>query len=265
MLSQVTFPSSEDLLQGYFFPSVKGLHPVTLIFLQGFPGSPGDELVCERLAEAGCNVLTFNYRGTFESEGTFSFCNAVDDIDAALRFVLSDNFPGRTGPASIILGGWSFGSGLLPAGAARHPEIRRLVLLSGRDFTREAHRIEADVEYAKTVKINLEGVRKPRGPVTFREDILEDLVRNREIFDLEELAPRLANRDILLLGAREDEVSAATEYLLPFQELLRQNGASRARLEILPGDHEFSESQDQLVRLILEWMNTTEQGGVSWK
>ena len=83
----VNFQSSGSTVQGYYFPA-KGKESLgTVVFLQGFPGVEGDELICAKLAERGLNVLTFNYRGVFNSEGYFSFSHAVEDIRAAVQFI----------------------------------------------------------------------------------------------------------------------------------------------------------------------------------
>jgi hypothetical protein len=81
----IEFLSSDNPVMGYFFPASRKPIIATVIFLQGFPGTEGDELICERLAQECVNVLTFNYRGTFLSKGFFSFSNAIADVGAALR------------------------------------------------------------------------------------------------------------------------------------------------------------------------------------
>ncbi len=63
MILPVEFESSESVLRGYFFPASGDFTFATVLFLQGFPGTEGDELICERLARGGANVLTFNFGG----------------------------------------------------------------------------------------------------------------------------------------------------------------------------------------------------------
>ena len=84
-MDPITFRSNGSIVRGYFFPSERTPALATILFTQGFPGIEGDELICERLAQANTNVLTFNYRGTFQSQGTFSFSHAIDDIGAAIQ------------------------------------------------------------------------------------------------------------------------------------------------------------------------------------
>jgi alpha/beta superfamily hydrolase len=254
----VEFLSSGYKIRGYFFPSPGDPAKTSIIFLQGFPGIEGDELICEQLAQQDINVLTFNYRGTFQSEGYFSFSNAVADIGAALNFLKDtiglslSTYP--IAPDQIILGGWSFGSGMVPAGAVQFPEIKKFFCISGRDLSKEAQKIEADPDYAKVVQKNLEGIRAPAGPVKFKDDLLSDLINNQAIFDIEPLLPNLIDRDILLMAGLEDQVSPLEDHLQPLFESLSQQGI-KVKLKTFQDDHYFSNSKDQLVKVILEWLN----------
>jgi pimeloyl-ACP methyl ester carboxylesterase len=253
----VEFSSSGSRIKGYFFPG--SIKPIiaTVIFLQGFPGVEGDELICERLAQGCVNVLTFNYRGTFRSEGHFSFPNAIADVGAALRFVKEsqtvDTY--HIDPNKIILGGWSFGSGIVPVGAAQHPDIKKIFLISGRDFCKEALKIKQDPEYAKKVTANLETIRSPKGPVLFRDDLLTDLIDNRAIFDIDYLSPLLKDRDILLISGWDDSVTAIEDNILPFYRSLIKNCANKVKIEAIQDDHEFLHSRDRLVEIIMDWLN----------
>ena len=255
-MDAVEFLSSESLVRGYFFPGVHRNSVDTVLFLQGFPGMEGDELICEALAHEGWHVLTFNYRGTFRSQGLFSFSNAIADVDAALHFVQDPAFQRKTRvePGRIVLGGWSFGSGIVPAVAARHPELDHFFMISGRDFNREADRINQDLAYAETVTRNLETVRVPNGPVRFSDDLLQDLVRNKDLFNLQKLSPLLKERSMLLIGGWDDEVSTIEDQILPIYRSLAADHAGRVRIEALQDDHEFSKSRDRLVEIIAGWL-----------
>ena len=245
------------MLQGYFFPARGEPVLATVIFLQGFPGVEGDELICALLAQANLNVLTFNYRGTFRSQGNFSFSNAVSDIGATLSYLsqpgIQQEYHIDTG--RLVLGGWSFGSGILPAGAAQHPQFSSLFTLSGRNFAEEARRIERDPAYARTVAGNLESIRSPHGPVNLVDDLLADLVANQDTFDILRLAPLLKDRRVLLVGAWDDEVSPIEDHLLPFYRLLVEHGAQNVSIQAFQDDHEFSASREQLVQLIVSWLS----------
>ena len=57
-------------LKGEFYISASGDNSPTLILLQGFPGNESDVLgLSNIISKAGINVITFNYSGTFRSQG----------------------------------------------------------------------------------------------------------------------------------------------------------------------------------------------------
>jgi dipeptidyl aminopeptidase/acylaminoacyl peptidase len=157
-------------------------------------------------------------------------------------------------PEKIILGGWSFGGGLTPAGAAQNPGVRRIFTISGRNFGKEARKIEADPEYAKQVSRNLEGLRTPKGPINYQADLIPDLIAYQDSLDYEKLAPVLKDRDILLIGGWNDDLSPIEDYQIPFYRALVENGANKVRIEAVHDGHEFSESKDQLVKIITDWL-----------
>jgi len=251
----VEFVSSDSLIKGYFFPSCGNYAIATVLFLQGFPGIEGDELICERLAQENINVLTFNYRGTFGSAGYFSFSNAVADIGAALQFLgqlqLQNTYSIESN--KIVLGGWSFGSGIIFAGAVREPDVRKIFAISGRDFSQEARKIEQDSEYAEEVTSNLAAIRVPKGPVNYRDDLLSDLVENQAIFETEQQIPYLTDRDILLMGGWDDEISRIEDHILPAYRSLSKQGI-KVSIAAFQDDHEFSQSKDKITQVIVNWL-----------
>ena len=258
-MDQIVFERFGNKIQGYFFESREIPALATVLFLQGFPGIEGDELMCESLAQRDIHVMTFNYRGTFQSEGTFSFSNAIDDIHAAIQYLTDRDVQEQYSidEEKLILGGWSFGSGLVPAGAIRNREITRLFCISGRDFGVEARRIEQNPDYMREVFQNLLPLRKPKGPVHFKDDLLADLCNNQETLDIANITPKLRDYDVLLIGGWDDPISPIEHHLIPFYRSLVENGNNQVRIEALDTDHEFSNCRNELVELIYDWIQST--------
>jgi len=265
MMLPVEFTSSESVVRGYFFLSTANSVIATVIFLQGFPGIEGDELICEQLSQVGINVLTFNYCGTFLSEGYFSFSNAVDDIGAALRFLENSQKlkTYQVNPGNIILGGWSFGSAIVPAGAVQNPAFKRMFMISGRNFGKEARKIESDPDYAQQIAQNLESLCAPKGPVSFQDDLLPGLVANQDALDHEKLAPLLHDRRILLIGGKQDEVTPIEAHTIQFYNALANSGAD-AGMEIVQDDHGFLALFVQSDDIELIGIGASKRGGQEW-
>jgi hypothetical protein len=143
----------------------------------------------------------------------------------------------------------------VPPAACLHPEFKQIFSIAGRDFGKEARKIARDNKYSLEVTSNLEAIRTPLGPVNFRDDLLAELIEHQEVFDLENLALSLKDRQILLIGGWEDGVVPVEDNLLPFYRALVSNGAQKVSIEVLQDDHEFSKSKDMLVEIISDWFH----------
>jgi uncharacterized protein len=205
----ISIPRDEIFLKGKFYKA-KGVGPFpTVILLHGFPGNPTDVLgIGALLSPEGFNVLTFNYSGTYESQGQSSFENTQKDIHAAFVFLSqtenTDRF--QVDPAHIYLGGWCYGGGMALAYAVRHPEITAVFSIAGNDHGEFLRRYSQNPEMKSLVDKMFEEMKAPKGPVKFKpgslpKEITETGFENLDpSFDFKKSAPILAQKDILLIG-----------------------------------------------------------------
>jgi hypothetical protein len=109
--ADITIDRSGVLLGGKFYVSEgTGVFP-TVILLQGSPGNETDVMgIGKILSRSEINALTFNYSGTFKSEGKTSLENSEMDIMAAYKFLHNaENITKfKIDTAFIILGGWFY-------------------------------------------------------------------------------------------------------------------------------------------------------------
>ncbi len=138
-------------LKATFFPASKPGPGLLLLHQCNRQRKVWDDLA-QKLASAGINVLTFDFRGFGESAGTPIGKLSDDqiqevfdkkfpiDVDTAYKFLASQ--PTVT-PSVMAVGGASCGVNQAVLLASRHPEIKALVLLSeatgrpGRNFLRK--------------------------------------------------------------------------------------------------------------------------------
>ncbi len=110
-----------------------------LVLCHGFPAGPGGAAtsaqtypeLAERLAgDTGWTVLTFNFRGTGTSEGDFSLSGWLDDLRAAIDYLLA--VPGTSG---VWVVGAGTGGSLALCEAGEDERVRGVATLSARaDF-----------------------------------------------------------------------------------------------------------------------------------
>ena len=232
----------------------------TVLLLPGLPGNEDDVLeLGRRMSQCGINALTFNYRGTHQSEGTCSLRGTLEDIRAAIGYLHQEGvirkFQIDTG--KLLLGGYSYGGGMALAYAASHPEIQRIISIAGTDhgeFAREYDRNPASEEMIDAIFEELEA---PTGPVRFAgKGAMEELTRNPAPYDLRLNATAVANRDILLIGAWDDANVTIEHHILPFYRALVDAKAQKVRIVAFQDDHAFERSREGVAATVVRWVKS---------
>ncbi len=157
---QCVIESSGLRLSGYLArpasptgPSVPGL-----VLCHGFPSGPGGaktsgqtypELAERLAADTGWVVLTFNFRGTGASEGNFSLAGWLDDLRAAIDYLLA---AGRVD--GVWLAGSSTGGALAICQAGEDERVRGVATLSARaDFDEWAMDPESFLDHSRSIGV----------------------------------------------------------------------------------------------------------------
>lgn len=254
----VEFVSAGCKIQGKFHRATGAPPFPTVLLLHGFPGNEEDVLeLGQRMSADGINVLTFNYQGTYQSEGGYSLRNTMKDIAAGMTYLEQDDVVDGFGidRERLILGGYSYGGGMALAYAASHPEIERIVSIAGTDhgeFTREYLRNPA---FAEMIDAEFEALKFPDGPVRFAgKDAVAELKQNPEPYDLRQNAASLAGRDILLIGGWDDPYVTIEDHVLPVYRALMACSAPGVRIRALQDGHSFETSREELAHIVTAWV-----------
>ena len=167
MKSNIQFESDSHIVQGKFYPAPDNNRAVpTILLLAGFPGNEEDVLgLGNALSQHGLNVATFNYRGTYQSEGDYSLKNTQLDIRAAIAFLKNPQVCEQyhIDSGKLILGGWSYGGGMGLTFAANHPEMKHIFSIAGTDHGEFAREYQRNEMFANMVDSIFEGVKVSPG------------------------------------------------------------------------------------------------------
>jgi len=256
----ITFNSHGFLLKGKFYVvKEKGPFP-TVILLHGFPGNEKDVLgLGQRMSEAGINALTFNYSGTYQSEGEFSLENTLRDIMAAYQYIHQQKIISkfRIDPTRICLGGVSYGGGMSFTYAANHREIKSVFSIAGTDHGEFAREYSRNPSFAQMMDTMFDELKAPKGPARFGgKEAFKELLDNADRYDLRKSAPSLADRNILLLGGLDDVNVTIEDHLLPLYRTLRKEGAKNLQFVVYQTDHSFENVRDELAEDIIKWIKS---------
>lgn len=83
---ELQLPSSGSLLQGFMYKANGSQpHPV-LLLLHGYPGNERNLDLAQAVRAHGWNVIYFDYRGSWGSQGEFSFQHCVEDVKSVIAY-----------------------------------------------------------------------------------------------------------------------------------------------------------------------------------
>jgi acetyl esterase/lipase len=200
--------------------------------LHGTPGIEKHLDIAYRLRDLGWNCLYFHFRGSWGSEGTFSFAGLPDDAGAAVEWVLRQ--PSVDGDRIALVGGAMGGHAALLHGAT-DPRVRAVAgicpLVDPKAF-------ELTERMAKEFAPLLNGVTQ--------RDLLEQW---KNVLSLSGRVAPLASRPVLLVTADGDELFPPPHYAALVAELPELRWERSA-----DGDHAFSTCRPWLVRTVTEWL-----------
>ena len=197
-----TFASGGLTLSSYFARPNGIFGPLPgVILCHGFPIGPLDARqsagtfpqVIDRMAnEVGCAALTFTFRGCSASEGDFSLQGWVDDLRAAIDYLVAIG-----NVDSVWLVGTNTGASVALCVAADDPRVNGCVSLSGRaDFDDWADQPRRFLEHARDIG----AIRRAGFPQNF-DEWSRELRRFRPI----DAARRFAPRPLMVLHGDDDE------------------------------------------------------------
>jgi pimeloyl-ACP methyl ester carboxylesterase len=234
-LDDVVFISQGSKLLGGFYRGA-GIGPrPTAILLHGVPGVEKNLDIAYALRDAGWNCLYFHYRGSWGSEGAYSFAGALEDVGAATEWVLAQP---SVDEQRLALVGNSFGGYLAFVGSAADSRIRATVsmcpLIDPASFPLTPDRFDEFVQMLNGV--SSQGLQ----------------AQWEALPSIEIMAADLTGRPMLLITGDQDELFPPAHYQSLAAELMDTQW-----VRIAEGDHAFSSVRKQLVGIAVEWLLET--------
>jgi len=218
-----------------------GPHP-TVVLAHGLPGNEKNLDLAQAIRRAGWNTVTFNYRGSWGSPGTFSFTGNLDDAKAVLAYLRDPANATRLRVDSrrIVLMGHSMGGWVTSQVAGADPGLAGAALISSADMSRIAAapkpaRLKVASENMEALAVTTEGMADQMaglGPHSFAA-----------------AAPGLAKLPMLVLTS-DDGLAPEAEALV--MDLKRRDG--RVRIVHVATDHSWNTARIRLQTEIIGWL-----------
>ncbi|WP_228011398.1 alpha/beta hydrolase family protein [Nonomuraea phyllanthi] len=235
-------------------PAGPGPHPVAVV-LHGFPGNERNFDLAQVLRRAGYASLVFHYRGSWGVGGSYSWGHVLEDT-AAVAARLRD--PGlaaahRLDPHRVTLIGHSLGGFAALMTAAADPSVTAVVSAAGFDLGAASALCRADPSRRAAY---VEAFAGELGPLrgTSGEALVAEMERAGESWELARLAPRLADRPVLLIGTSRDIVTPYELHHEPVVAAYREQPVRHLEHHVFRTDHALSDHRVRLARTILDFL-----------
>jgi len=269
LLSQIN-PVNIDLringnkLDAKFYQAEKVISPHTLILLHGFPGNANSPYgLADRLTRNGINVLVFNYEGSFNSEGIFSWENCMNDIGAALSFLKQEKnirqFSVDT--SKIIVCGCSLGAAFGLSATVHNPEIKKIIAVAGgNDLSIYLQKMNRDPVFRTALEKRIAAAAIGNGPIrgdsAYIHNYFGRIMSEYEYFDLIKNAEKLKDREILFITGWLDTTVPLEEFIIPTYRHLKNMNPEFVSIRAFETDHYFTNKRDELADSISEWVKS---------
>ena len=240
---ELTIPSHGSRLAAFMYTAPgQQLHP-TLILLHGFPGNERNLDIAQSVRRAGWNVLYFNYRGSWGSEGDFSFTNCVEDVASAVAFCKQQAQTLHIDTARLALFGHSMGGWVALKALAQQPGIKKAIILSPMDIYAVAamSKTPSDTGF-ETYVAGLFMLHNTSGHA-----LLAAVQANSAAYELTAEAVPLRTKQLVFL----DENRRNEQWI---KTIGAANKAS-FRYEVWDTDHPFSNKRIALTKAVLTFLN----------
>jgi pimeloyl-ACP methyl ester carboxylesterase len=229
-----------------YAPAGVGLHP-TIVICHGLPGNEKNLDLAQALRRAGWNAVTFNYRGSWGSPGSYKFAQNLEDADAVLAYLREPSNATRLGidTKRIVLAGHSMGGWVTVMTAAHDHGLAGIILISAADMG-QLGKIEHTKLVAEMAN-NMEGL----AGVTAESMASED-AQNAKAFEFANAEPGLKDVPVLVLSAN-DGLAPQTDSLI---QAVQAEGNHNVKAIHAATDHGWSDRRIFLESVIIEWLAT---------
>jgi pimeloyl-ACP methyl ester carboxylesterase len=238
-------PSGGVLINGLaYVPAGAGPHP-TVVLLHGLPGNEKNLDLAQAIRRAGWTVVTFNYRGSWGSPGTFSFKGNLEDARAALAYVRTPKVAEglQIDPKRLVIIGHSMGGWVTAVTAGRDPGLAGAVMISAADV--EKLRFAPLDTRLRTATENMEAL----SGVT-AQSMAEEMTTLDQATSFAAATPGLVKKPLLVLTSDDGLADGANTLV----SNIRKAGGTQVTAVHVATDHSWNTARIRLETEVLRWL-----------
>ena len=240
-------PSGDVQINGVaYLAAGAGPHP-TIIICHGLPGNEKNLDLAQALRRAGWNAITFNYRGSWGSPGSFRFAQNPENARAVLAYLRAPENAQKLGvdTSYLVIAGHSMGGWVSAMASTNDDSIRGTILISSGNLGKRF-----EIPRAELVARMADNMESLAG--TTAEAMAEELNVNAAAFDYTRGAVELANKPLLVLSS-DDGLAPQSDALVA---AVNKAGGKQVTAVHVATDHSWSDRRIRLQSEVLNWLAT---------
>ena len=244
-MTELFVPSEGSMLAGFIYKANGAQKHPTLLLLHGYPGNERNLDLAQVVRAHGWNVIYFDYRGSWGSQGQFSFRNCVRDVVNVVAYCKKYQDSLRIDTSNIVLFGHSMGGWICLKALQELPGIKKGFALSTWDIYNDVKEFKTEGElYAKMKRKFGKGYFVLNTP---DKQIYAAALKDPNYFQLEKGSKTLANKQIIMLDehSRNKDLAAA----------LKNDNKDYFNYEVWPTDHPFTNKRVALMKMVLSFLD----------
>ncbi|MBA3895585.1 MAG: alpha/beta fold hydrolase [Sphingomonadaceae bacterium] len=222
-----------------------GPHPV-VVLCHGLPGNEKNLDLAQAIRRAGWTVITFNYRGSWGSPGSYRFAQDLEDANAVIAYVRAPANAAalNADPKRIVVVGHSLGGWVTALTAAHDKAVLGAAMISPGNLGAIGRMPRATA--VPLLRDNgLEALAD-----TSPETMYGELSANADAFDFVRAAPALLAMP-LLVATSDDGLAPQADALVA--AIRTAHGAKVTTLHVAT-DHSWSDHRIRLESEVIRWL-----------
>ena len=243
--TELFIPSGNSQIAGLIY-NANGLqkHP-TLLLLHGYPGNERNLDIAQVVRSRGWNVIYFDYRGSWGSQGKFSFKNCVEDVVNVVSFCNKYQDSLKIDTSNIVLFGHSMGGWVCLKALQELPTIKKGFVLSTWDIAKDFINVSNEKEMLSIANDpNIAG--KYFVLNTSLKDLYTPVLQDKTYFNLLNDAKSLGDKQIIMIDEHEKNSQLA--------EKIKESNKSYFNYSVWQTDHSFTNKRASLINKVLAFI-----------
>ena len=240
---ELQLPSAGSLLQGFMYKANGSQPHPTLLLLHGYPGNERNLDLAQAVRANGWNVIYFNYRGSWGSQGEFSFRHCVEDVKNVVAYCKLNAAKLQIDPKNIALFGHSMGGFVCLKALQENPDIQKGFALSAWNI------------YGNITGLNAAGLaeREKAADDYFvlnkksGKELFAAVVKEADFHNLLNAAQPLANKQVIMLDEHHRNEALANT--------IQKANHAYFNYEVWDTDHSFTNKRVSLIKKVLTFLD----------